>query len=512
MLSFTPYEDEGIFYLLSFDKMFAFSIEYVKIIKMYFEKGMGEGMKKKMWVKKGVGVTVIAAMGIGLLFGKIDMEQAFAATGPVEINETNFPDEKFREYVKTNFDTDGNNELSTAELNAVISINVYRMGITDLKGIEYFEYLQDLNCSYNELSSLDTSQNGDLSTLTCSNNNISNLDLSKNSAISTLSCSNNQLNSLDISGIDSNSLKNIYASGNHLTELDVSKHDRLKNLVCSSNSLSSLDISHNTELSYLACGNNNLTSLDISKNTNLTVVFCENNKIKNIDTSVRPNLLNLDISNNELTDLDVSQNTNLQQLNCSGNHLSSLDLSTNTQLYNLSNSGNQTSATFYKNETESYVDLSAYSLNGGKVSNVETGSYNTTDGRIDVPDTLKVGDSLTYDYATGYGSNTMTVTVVITSVVDTTLPDTEEPTTEQPTTEGSATETPATEGTAAASTADAATEITTSTTDSASGAGTTAASEQKNTPKTGDTALPVWIGILGILGMVNYLVARKKKG
>ena len=56
----------------------------------------------------------------------------------VEINDTNFPDTTFREYVSKEFDSDHNGILSAAEISRVKSIYLDRENITDLKGVEYF--------------------------------------------------------------------------------------------------------------------------------------------------------------------------------------------------------------------------------------------------------------------------------------------------------------------------------------------------------------------------------------
>ena len=84
---------------------------------------------------------------------------ASAAFADVEINSTNFPDETFRNYVSTNFDTDSNGTLSDSEIANVTSISVQfdesynsqtgtanGVKITSLKGIEYFTELTDLDC------------------------------------------------------------------------------------------------------------------------------------------------------------------------------------------------------------------------------------------------------------------------------------------------------------------------------------------------------------------------------
>lgn len=100
------------------------------------------------------------------------------------------------------FDIDGNNRFSDAELEAVTSIYsggyssvkyehdtaVYesRYHIASLKGIEYFTRLQALDCSFNELTTLDVSKLPSLVYLNCAGNNISSLNLSNNPALKVL--------------------------------------------------------------------------------------------------------------------------------------------------------------------------------------------------------------------------------------------------------------------------------------------------------------------------------------
>ena len=45
--------------------------------------------------------------------------------GNVQIDEINFPDAIFREYVETNFDKDQNGKLSGAEISNVKKIDIY---------------------------------------------------------------------------------------------------------------------------------------------------------------------------------------------------------------------------------------------------------------------------------------------------------------------------------------------------------------------------------------------------
>ena len=79
--------------------------------------------------------------------------------GSTIINETTFPDERFRGYVMENFDKNGNAKLSTSEKEAVTKIDCSDMGITSLKGIGYFTELKTLVCCSNDLASLSVKKN-----------------------------------------------------------------------------------------------------------------------------------------------------------------------------------------------------------------------------------------------------------------------------------------------------------------------------------------------------------------
>ena len=69
------------------------------------------------------------ALLLALLAAAVLAPVAAMASEPqsVEINETNFPDETFRQYVKVNFDKDGNDVLSPQEIAEVTEIkDVYK--------------------------------------------------------------------------------------------------------------------------------------------------------------------------------------------------------------------------------------------------------------------------------------------------------------------------------------------------------------------------------------------------
>ena len=103
----------------------------------------------------------------------------------IDINEENFPDANFRNYISSTFDIDHSEKLSSEEL-AVTSIVVNGKNIESLKGIEYFTGLRVLNCEYNQLTTLDLSRNINLTTLYCQHNQLAALDLTNNTAVTRL--------------------------------------------------------------------------------------------------------------------------------------------------------------------------------------------------------------------------------------------------------------------------------------------------------------------------------------
>ncbi len=148
-----------------------------------------------------------------------------------------FPDEIFRAYVAV-YDKDGNDSLSTYERGVVTYIGVqgvenWSRGIKRLDGLRYFENLERLDCSYNDLTSLEVPGNLALWELNCSHNQLASLDVSKDTVLMYLYCKNNRLTSLDVS--KDTALMGLDCSHNLLTSLDVSKNIWLTSLYCAEN-------------------------------------------------------------------------------------------------------------------------------------------------------------------------------------------------------------------------------------------------------------------------------------
>ena len=96
----------------------------------------------------------------------------------VPLHSENFPDKTFLEYIRTTFDKGGSEDgepngiLEPGEHRAVREIDVSGMNITSLWGITCFRNLKKLNCSDNQLTSLNLSYNTKLTqeNLKCTGN------------------------------------------------------------------------------------------------------------------------------------------------------------------------------------------------------------------------------------------------------------------------------------------------------------------------------------------------------
>ena len=213
------------------------------------------------------------------------------------IDNTNFPDANFRNWVRT-VDSDGDNKLSDDEIATVTSIDLSYKGIKTLQGIEYF---------------------GALTKLSCNGNNLTALDVSKNTALTELNCLSNQLTSLDVSGCSA--LTKLDCCWNKLTLINVSQVNVLKELCCYNNQLTTIDVSQCTALTRLDCQGNQLTSVNVSGCTALTKLRCQKNQLTTLDLSSLTSLIELDCSQNQLTALDVSGCPKVYELYCYCNRI-----------------------------------------------------------------------------------------------------------------------------------------------------------------------------------------------
>lgn len=310
--------------------------------------------------------------------------QADAAVpeGYIAINEKNFPDENFRDYVAGEWDKNQDKYFSPNEIANAKWISCDNKEISNLKGIEFFTNIWLLECYYNNLTTI---------------------DLSNNKKLSYINCHHNQLKELDVSGLPL--LKTFYCGHNALPSIDVSKNEKLEDFDCQDNHLDTLDVSQNKELVKLSCGDNNLTELDVSENKKLKELWFYRDNLSNLDLGNQIELEVLSCVGNPLSVLDVSANTKLKVLNVSNTNLTSLDATNNTALatfngkdcsYNIAVEGD---GKFELTTLPGHFDASKATATGG-------GTINKNENILTVDPNSK---TFCYDYDIGQPNKKMNV-------------------------------------------------------------------------------------------------------
>ena len=350
--------------------------------------------------KKFLSALLLCCMVLTLL------PTAALADGAVAIDDTNFPDNDFREYVRNNFDKDKDDVLSDGEIGAVTIISVTNPSTTSLKGIEYFTNLESLRARGLNLTTLDLSKNTELTLIDCSDTKLTTLDTSHNKELRTLTCNSiPTLTSLNVRG--NTELRFLYCKQNALTDLDLTNNPKLEKLECGGNEFTTLDLSKNTSLEYFGFVNSKLSSLDLTNNTNLEELHSFGNNFSTLDVSKNTKLKILRVFSNKLISLDTSKNKDLQTLEVHDNPL--------TSMY-LGDSGSTMEVTFDNNPYPITVptatrtfDLSQ--LTGFDVSKAHEWENGTVNDNILTVD--ENAATVTYAYDCGereakYGTPTMT--------------------------------------------------------------------------------------------------------
>lgn len=172
---------------------------------------------------------------------------------------------KFVKYLVANFDTDGDGVLNTEAVEAVKELKVSGMNISTLEGV--LERMPNLEV------------------LDCSNNNLRSLNLSNNVNIEELNVSCNHLTTL----------------GGFLENME-----QLGKLDCSKNSIESLIVRGNVNMQMLDCCDNAVKTIDLSQNINLLELYVANNQLKKLDVR-NTRLYAIDFSGND-SSMTVDQN------------------------------------------------------------------------------------------------------------------------------------------------------------------------------------------------------------
>ncbi|MBQ7945994.1 MAG: DUF1566 domain-containing protein [Bacteroidales bacterium] len=304
----------------------------------------------------------------------------------------NIPDAALKTYLVNSYDDDGDGEISIVEADNITMVNCSGKGVTDLTGLESCTNLVTLNCSNNNITTINLPNLKQLRTLTCNANPIEHINLDNCTALEYLNLQGVTTNAIsgtaitldnytqadnfyftakftpftsftvkntptltdlefygdftDVAVTNNTALTslvfyspavNATLSGNSALEgVDVSKLTSLELLDVQKCKLQSLDVTKNLALTSLICNNNSLTTLDVSNNTSLVKFYCNDNKLPRINVVANTALQEFDIANNLLSALNIRSNTALTYLNVSNNaEISMVDIQYNTALVKL---------------------------------------------------------------------------------------------------------------------------------------------------------------------------------
>ena len=231
----------------------------------------------------------------------------------VDINEDNFPDVNFRNWLLDQpYGDDA--VITDEEMAGITRITARGLGISDLTGIEYFTQLTDLDISNNP----ETMSEGDW-------NRIAELDLASNTNLRKLWCDYNQLHFLNLNG--NTELQELSCSNNQLGQLVLDFCQNLQKLTCSNNHLNELYVSGFPYLAGLWCDGNQLHEINIVDTPILELFQCENNQLHSIDGLGGHQVLRLlNCNDNQLSQLDVDGCSELYQLYCWNNQIQGEDM------------------------------------------------------------------------------------------------------------------------------------------------------------------------------------------
>jgi len=293
----------------------------------------------------------------------------------------------------------------TDSINALTVLDVSGQSIAELTGIQDFTALESLDCSNNQITTLDLISNTALTSVDCSANNLVSMIIKNNNNVNLVdfdatnnpgltciavddatqigagwlkdaaasyadNCNSGQTfvpddnfeQALIASGLDSlldnyvvtdsiDSLRVLDVSNSNIFDLrGIEDFVLLDTLDCSENNLSALDINQLTSLKRLTCFSNYLPSLDVTANDSLTSLNCGDNRLTTMDVSQNTLLEELIFDSNFLSAIDISANDSLLVLNGNSNSLTNLGLDLSTAL--------QLEVLFASNNNLTILDLS----------------------------------------------------------------------------------------------------------------------------------------------------------
>ncbi|WP_299246464.1 immunoglobulin-like domain-containing protein [uncultured Aquimarina sp.] len=210
---------------------------------------------------------------------------------------TAIPDTNFEAALLAYDDVPNDDQILTANIAALTTLDVSNSNITDLTGIQDFVALESLFVHDNNISTIDLSNLVNLTTFRITRNQLTTLDLSNQPALQNLIADNNDIETLQI---NSAVLRYLQVFGNNLTDIDLSSFSQLEQLFIGENELTSLDVGNNTSLFRVEFSGNQLRTIDVTALQGLRFFNGSNNDLvfANIKNGNNPAIEDLQLQNN----------------------------------------------------------------------------------------------------------------------------------------------------------------------------------------------------------------------
>ena len=223
--------------------------------------------------------------------------KAFTTDG-IAINEKNFPDVAFRNYIQKKADKNNNYSLDSDELEKLQEIYLSNGdNVKDCTGIEYLINLKSITIKDCSLTTpLDLTYNTEVVYLNVENCALESLIVNSDS-MTYLDCQNNNLEELDLTNVSNLTYLNV--SNNNISYIDVSNCTDLNKILVEYNPLVCLDLSNNPivktlsdtglirNLTQTTCNPLEFIGLDTSKITQITGANILDGKIYPTSTTVK---------------------------------------------------------------------------------------------------------------------------------------------------------------------------------------------------------------------------------
>jgi hypothetical protein len=210
------------------------------------------------------------------------------------------------------------NQVKVPNIGNILTIAVDSSNISDMTGIEAFTNLTELNCTFNNIQTLDLRNNKELRHLFSYHNQLTDINLTGCPKLNTLMTGYNLFTSLDLS--QNTELATLYFHyALNITSIDLSKNTKLQTLVVDNTNLTYLDLENNINLEELECWKCNLPSLDLRSNIKLKVLACYTSNIKKLLLPPLQSLTRIHCEGNDIKYIDLHESSGIRYINTTNN-------------------------------------------------------------------------------------------------------------------------------------------------------------------------------------------------